>query len=419
MEAIVHPGFAGGILTAPTSKSDAHRALICAALADNGCTLHVGARNADIDATLRCLEALGASFAFPEEDSIQVTPIGTPENGGTADCGESGSTLRFMLPVAAALGTTTDFIGSGKLPERPLSELVGALTAHNSIFSSDHLPLRISGKLTAGCFCLPGNISSQYVTGLLFALPILDGDSEICLTSPLQSVGYVDMTLRTMARFGVTVQATDTGWRISGNQRYHAPEGIRVEGDWSGAAFPLAMGALCAPVTVENLHMDSAQPDRAIIDLLRRFGAKVEQDGTRFTVSPAELSAQTIDVGEIPDLAPILAVVAACAKGVSRLENAARVRLKECDRLAAATQILTAMGVRVTEYPDALEIEGSSVLHGACVEGFNDHRMVMAATAAALRADGETRISDAHAVRKSYPHFFDDFKKLGGKAHVV
>lgn len=419
MEAIVQPVFAGGSLQAPTSKSDAHRALICAALSDNPCTLRVGERNADIDATLRCLTALGASFTCPDADTVQVTPVTVVRHGGLADCGESGSTLRFMLPVAAALGATADFVGCGKLPQRPLSELVDALSAHGCACSCDHLPLQISGQLTGGRYSLPGNISSQYVTGLLFALPILDADSEIVLTTPLQSRGYVDMTLRTMARFGVTVQATDSGWRIPGNQKYHAPDGIRVEGDWSGAAFPLCMGALCKPVTVSNLHLDSAQPDRAIVDLLRRFGAQVTQDGDCFTVSPAPLTAQTIDVAEIPDLAPILAVVAAYAKGRSRLENAARVRLKECDRLTAATQMLRAMGVNVIEYPDALEIDGVQTLHGASVDGCNDHRMVMAAAVAALKAVGETRISDAYAVRKSYPYFFEDLKKLGGKVHVV
>ena len=354
----------------------------------------------DIEATIQVLRGLGADIRL-EGDTVTVQGASSGETGtAEADCGESGSTLRFLLPVAAALGRNARFTGSGRLPQRPLDTLLQIFVEKGLSCvpeGADNLPLRLSGKLPAGLYRLPGDVSSQYITGLLLALPLTGGESIIRLTTPLQSAGYVDMTLKTMAAFGVTVERLPDGYRIPAGSRYRSCD-CAVEGDWSAAAFFL----------------------KAAAGLFARLGAKVRWEKGDLLISPGPLRGTRIDVSQIPDMAPALAACAAFAEGETLLTGCARLRIKESDRLTAIARGLTALGVPAEEGPDSLRIEGQGgPPHGGKIDGVNDHRIVMAFATAAAFASGQSEISDAEAVAKSYPAFFDDYTLLGGNVHVI
>ncbi len=417
MIARITPANLGGIVRAIASKSDAHRLLILAALSRGETRLVMEQRSEDIDATISCLRALGAEIALLP-DGVFVRGIEQVRENPLLDCGESGSTFRFMLPVACALCEHARFTGSGRLPERPIGELMRVMQAQGVAFSAEQLPFATTGKLSGGDFALPGNVSSQYLTGLLLALPTINEDSTISLTTRLESAGYVDITLHALKRFGVQVRVQDGVYAVSGGQAIQSPGTLPVDGDWSNAAFFLAAGALGDPVTMTGLNPDSPQGDKAILDALRQFGAHVEKKQDSVTVSPAQLTGCTIDVGETPDLLPILAVLGACAAGETRLVNAARLRLKESDRLASVSAMLRALGGTVEELPDALVITGGA-LTGGTVDSCRDHRIAMSAAIASIRCKHEVTILGADAVNKSYPAFYQDFNHLGGHADVV
>jgi 3-phosphoshikimate 1-carboxyvinyltransferase len=355
----------------------------------------------DIIATRTCLAALCAPQA------------------GVAQCNalESGSTLRFLLPVAAALGRECVFFGEGRLPERPLEPLLSLLRGHGVTVEGERLPLRLHGQLQAGAYALPGNISSQYLSGLLFALPLLQGESEIRLITPLESAGYVAMTLQTLARFGVQIHIPEPGvYGIPGGQRCRTEEArLAPEGDWGGAVFWMAAAALAGKVDITGLDLQSAQPDAAALSLLERMGAVAEKHAGTLRIARAALRATELDASGCPDLVPIAAVLMALAAGESRIYNAARLRSKESDRLAAMAQNLNALGAQVRELPDALIIRGVEALRGGTAEGFNDHRIAMAMGVAALRADGAVRLRGSDCVRKSYPAFWADYARLRGE----
>lgn len=415
------PGALHGSLAVPPSKSAAHRALLCAGLAAGESVLSPISGSADMEATLRVLRALGA-VSQRSGETLRLTGIGAPVPAAAPvplDCGESGSTLRFCIPIAGALGVPAAFAGHGRLPQRPLDAYLNLLPRHGlACRSRGGLPLEISGRLRAGRYALAGDVSSQFVTGLLLALPLLPGDSEIALTTPLQSAGYVELTRDIQRAFGVVSTPTGRGWRVPGGQAYRARD-FAVERDWSQAAFLLAAGALGGCVSLPGLDPACAQGDRAIERLLGAFGADLSWQGGVLTARPGALHGIAIDAGQIPDLVPILAVVAACAQGRTHIYNAARLRVKESDRLAAMRAGLCALGAHVTEEPDGLWIDGGFPLHGGRAAGCNDHRVVMALAVAALRADGPVEITDAQAVGKSWPSFFEEYQVLGGKADVI
>jgi len=417
MIATITPAQLSGTIPAIASKSDAHRLLILAALSQGETRLRMEQRSEDIDATIGCLRALGATIEVLP-DGVLVRGIEQPNENPLLDCGESGSTFRFLLPVAAALCESARFTGGGRLPERPIGELMTVMQAHGVAFSAERLPFSTSGRLAGGAFSLPGNVSSQYLTGLLLALPLVAQDSTISLTTRLESAAYVDITLHALKRFGVRVSVENGVYAVSGGQTLQSPGECRVDGDWSNAAFFLAAGALGKPVTLTGLHLDSPQGDKAILDALRKFGALVETTADTVTVSPANLVGCTIDVSETPDLLPILAVLGAGASGETRLVNAARLRLKESDRLASVSAMLRALGGRVEEQPDALVITGGR-LAGGTVESCRDHRIAMSAAIAAILCESSVTILGADAVKKSYPAFYHDFNQLGGHADVV
>lgn len=398
MRVTIHPGRLRGHVQAPPSKSHAHRALICAALADGETLLTGAGASKDIEATARCLTALGASVA-PEGDGLRVRPIDAPRKNALLDCGESGSTLRFLLPLCALLDCGATLTGHGRLPERPNGPLLNALRAHGAAFAAEGLPLTVSGGLRGGEYRLPGDVSSQFFTGLLLALPLLAEDSELVADTPLESAPYIDLTLSAMRAFGVSVEKTPRGFRVPGHQRYQTPGRVRVEGDWSGAAFWLAANALGSAVTVEGLDPASAQGDRAAQTLF----------------SPEALDA--VDVRDVPDLMPALAAVMAAVPGRHRITGAARLRIKESDRLRAMAEALRALGGCAEEAPDGLVVEGSA-LWGGTVDGCGDHRVVMSAAVLATACQGPVTILGAEAADKSYPGFFADFAALGGNVHV-
>ncbi len=401
---------------AVASKSYAHRLLICAALSDRETTLGVPERSADIDATADCLRALGAGVEY-SDGKFTVEPVRYKARSPELNCGESGSTLRFLLPVAAAVSENASFTGSGRLPERPIGELIDALQKGGVTFSARRLPFTLGGKLRGGVFTLPGDVSSQYISGLLLALPEVGG-GQIRLTSKLQSAGYVKMTVYTMARFGVAVTGRDGAYIVHPEARYTSPGVIDAEGDWSNAAFFLAAGAIGGDVTVTGLEPKSVQGDRKIVEILRRFGADVTVCDGAVTARQSPLQGCDVDIRDIPDLLPILAVTAAFANGESRFTGGERLRMKESDRLRSVSEMITALGGDVTELPDGLVVRGKA-LRGGTVQSRNDHRIVMSAAVAGAMCSGDVTIIGADAARKSYPAFFEDFRKIGGIADVV
>lgn len=403
----------GGTIDAIASKSSAHRLLLCAALSTQKSRLLCAEDSEDIRATVQCLNAMGAHI-IRVAGGYEIIPIDRTALPGrpVLDCGESGSTLRFLLPVVCALGLQAEFRLHGRLPQRPLEPLYSLLCRHGVALSEPgQSVLFTSGQLHGGNFCIPGNISSQYISGLLFALPLTGGRLQI--HGQLESADYVALTRQALHTAGISVLEED-GW-LSCRGHYQLPFTVRAEGDWSNAAFWLCAGAIgSAPVTVRGLSPSSCQPDRRIVSLLRRFGAPVQQTDNSCCVSPAPLHGTALDVSQTPDLAPILAVVAACAQGQSQITGAQRLRLKESDRLAATADVLNTLGAHVTRTPDGLILEGTT-LHGGVISSYNDHRIAMMAAIAALRTGGASiTIRQAQAVNKSYPAFFRDYAFLGG-----
>ena len=400
-----------GTAAAIPSKSQAHRLLLCAALSEAPCELVCGGTSKDIEATIGCLRAMGAEIAR-EGDTLRVVPIAVPAAACDLPCGESGSTLRFLLPVCGALGLRARFHMEGRLPQRPMGPLTGALMAHGMTIHQEGDTLHCEGQLQPGDYFLPGDVSSQYITGLLFALPRLRGESRLHLTTNLESGAYVAMTLDALALCGVEIEATADGWRIPGNQKPRMPAGCRVEGDWSNAAALLCAGAVAGPITMTGLRMDSTQGDRQVLDILRRFGAKVDAEGGAATVFPAPLRGVTIDAAESPDLIPVLSAVAAAATGDTAVVNAGRLRFKESDRLAATARLLRDLGGSVDELPEGLVIHGTGRLLGGTVDTVGDHRMAMTAAVCSLICAAPAVIPGAECVEKSYPTFWKDWEVL-------
>ena len=423
MNVICYPAQLSGAVPAIPSKSDAHRKLICAAISGRHCTLDMrGPFCDDIAATIRCLEALGASFE-QHPDGLFVNPIRRQAHA-SLDCGESGSTLRFLLPVAMTVCSDISVTGAGRLPERPIGTLVNAMSVHGVQFSQSTLPLSATGTLTAGVYEIEGNISSQFLSGLLMALAFLEQESEIRLTTPLQSSKYVDMTLDTLREFGAQIEASEQDgllrYRIKRKQELEFPQSFRVDSDWSNAAFWLTAGAIqpSGTICVTGLSQDSVQGDKEIAAILKRAGADLTVSGAETAVSCGTMREFDVSMKEIPDLLPILAVRAACGEGVCHFTHAERLRLKESDRLASVAAMLRTMGGKADELTDGLFVYGGQ-LSGGTVDAQNDHRLVMSAAVAALRCTGPVTILGAEAVNKSYPAFFEHYAALGGKFDII
>ncbi len=410
MDITITPAKLSGHVTPPPSKSQAHRLLIAAALAEGESVISNVAFSQDIEATIRCLEELGARFDI---DGPTVTVHGMGANAMSPlrrmayphlDCGESGSTLRFLIPIALAVRGGGIFTGRGRLMERPQKPYFGLFDEKSIFYEQKDGVLTVSGLLTPGVYRLPGDVSSQFFTGLLFALPLLDGPSAIIPTTPLESEGYIQMTLQAMAQFGVEMPATlslPPQYHPQGNQTYRAANAA-VEADWSQAGFWYAARFLGNLVEPAGLDLNSAQGDSII---------------TYHTQELSKPGNAEIDVSGCPDLVPPLAVMAALRAGqTTRLTNAARLRIKESDRLASVTAVLNALGANVEEGPDFLTIRGKELLRGGVsVDSHNDHRIAMMAAVAATRCEGPVTVLGAECVAKSYPDFWEEYERLGGK----
>ncbi len=438
MEKILHCPRLSGMLCAPSSKSEAHRHLIVAALSafygagTQARRVRCTDLNEDIEATVRCLCALGAPILREGEDFV-VTPITTLPASAVLDCGESGSTLRFLLPVVCALGARAEapldfsvsLLGHGRLPERPLSPLYEELVAHGASLSPmGSNPLVVKGKLQSGDYTVDGGVSSQFISGLLFALPLLDRGSRLTVRGNIESAPYIGMTVDALAAATDAVSGDMPLFAIRGcsenallGEGHSLPVAVQtVGGDWSGAAFFLTAGVLCPAghsVTVGGLDPHTRQGDAAVVDVLRRMGGRIETDAQGNHVAYASsLHGCEIDARQIPDLVPILAVAASVAAGETRITGASRLRLKESDRLATVSAMLTSLGGDVRETADGLVIRGVPSLRGGVADAAGDHRIAMSAAIAATRSDGNVTIRGAEAVAKSYPAFWDVYERI-------
>lgn len=415
MNKTILPGARTGEVHIPASKSQAHRMLLCAAMGEKEVTLRCRGLSKDILATVACLKALGASVDA-EGEVLHLRPVSAPPPGlCPLPCGESGSTLRFLLPLVGVLGASAVFEREGRLPERPIEPLRRELCRNGMDIRGDGARLYCSGQLRPGAFSLPGNISSQYISALLMTLPLLEGESTLHIEGALESAAYVAMTEEVLRLGGVQTEKTGAGYRIPGGQHCRFAPELSVEGDYSNAAFFLCAGALSERgIRVTGLDPQSRQGDRAIVPLLEEMGAQVASDGSSVTVKRAALHGITIDASPIPDLIPVLSVVAAAASGETRVIHAQRLRLKESDRLHSTTQMLRALGAEAEELPDGLVIRGGRTLAGGTVDACGDHRIAMSAAVAGGICRGAVTICGSECVQKSYPDFWTDFQQLKG-----
>ena len=414
MQITVSPSTASGTIRAIASKSSAHRLLICAAFADRDSSIRCEQINEDIIATAECLRALGAKIVR-RDVFYDVTPIKNINKNAILPCNESGSTLRFLVPICAALNGKFTFEMRGRLPSRPLSPLQEVLEAHGACITRPTKDtLSVSGELIGTEFEIAGNVSSQFITGLLFALSILKRGSTLKITTKIESEPYIDITLSALSSFGINIERKESSYVIPDSPYFIAPDALTVEGDWSNAAFPLSLGVIGkAPISVSGLLPNSKQGDKRIVELLRSFGGKVEESGDTYTAYPSKLHGIEIDASDIPDLVPILATVATVAKGTTVIRGAARLRLKESDRLMSVSTVLNTLGANVSETDDGLIINGQNALLGGCVDAFGDHRIAMSVAVAASVCKSNVTLHGAEAVNKSYPDFWRDLKALG------
>ena len=421
----IKPTPLAGKVCIPSSKSMGHREIICAALAEGTSVVDNISMSADIEATCRALEALGRQITkvpskYPDRTAFKIDGGILHVVGKEIDCGESGSTLRFMIPVAALCGDEVTFKGHGKLVSRPLDAYYDIFAKQGFDYEtalSGELPLKLKGKLASGNFELPGNVSSQFISGLLFALPLLDGDSVITITSPLESQSYVELTLSCLAKYGIEIEHENyLRYFVRGGQKYVSRDSV-VEGDYSQAAFWLVAGALGGSLECTGLTMSSLQGDKAIIAIMSAMGAKLTIDEANMVItsSSALTKATTIDAADCPDIIPVLAVLAAVSEGTTEIINAGRLRIKECDRLSAVATELGKLGANVTELADGLLIKGRKILNGGEVECWNDHRIAMSLAVASCKCQGEMVVHGTESVKKSYPKFWDDFVAVGGQ----
>jgi len=420
MKVTLIPSVLNGTVSAPPSKSCMHRALICAAVSEKETKIICDTFSMDIKATISCLRALGARFEYGD-GYVTVYPIDKNKKDETQcvlDCKESGSTLRFMVPFAASLGKSCKFIGAERLGQRPLNPLLSALK-NNGIKikhpADTFLPLEISGELSGDVFEIPGDISSQFITGLLFALGNMGG-GRVKMTSALKSAPYIDITADIQKQFGLSIEKTDDGYTVEKGDCYTSPGEIKIEGDYSNAAFWLVLGAVGRgeKISCTNLRPDTLQGDSVIIDILRRMGAKITVEADCVTVYKSALRAIEADCADIPDIVPIISVAATAAEGTTVLRNIERLREKESDRVKTTMDMLLSLGADIRADENSIIITKSS-LHGGKVTSANDHRIAMCSAVASTLCTENVELDIAQAVSKSYPDFYEQFKMLGGK----
>ncbi len=410
-----------GTVAAPASKSEAHRRMICAGLTRGATTLSGFMDSADMAATARCLKALGANIEKTEDYLTITGHARKPCKLPVLDCGESGSTLRFFVPIALAMAKGGVFRMHGRLGQRPMDVYRDLFVPRGvrwrmGVGCDGAAELNVQGRLEAGHYVLPGNVSSQFVSGLMFALPLLGEESTLTVEQPVESAGYIRMTVEALTQSGVVMEEiAPFSWRIPGHQQYRAKNG-QLSGDYSQAAVLLCAGALGHQVTVTHLAKETTQGDRAILKHLEALGAKVCEDESGVTVTADRLIGATLDMADCPDIAPMLALTCQLADGESRLTGCGRLRLKECDRLSATVEILNLLGGNARAEEDTILISGVKKLKGGVtLPDYNDHRMVMLGAIAAAVAENPVTVTGVQALNKSWPEFINVYQKLGGK----
>lgn len=398
-----------GVVTIPASKSISHRALICACLADGSSEIKNVTFSKDILATIDCLRNLGQEIII-NDDSIVVIPHKILKKGNL-NANESGSTLRFMIPLLLMQDEQITITGENHLKKRPISDYFPIFEQNDVEYSyNGELPLKLKGKLKPGKYVMNGNVSSQFISGMLFALPLLDGDSTIILKNELESVSYVDMTIEVCKFFGVTIEKIKEGYFIRGKQKYLA-RNYTIEGDFSQSAFFLVMNALGAKLELKGLVESHLQGDERILDILRGFGVSFD---SRYMVEKIDLKPQVVSLKNEPDLAPVLALFATSIPGKTIFKDLARLKYKECDRLLATKALLEALGANVVAGEDYLEIEGGNKLHEGFINTYNDHRILMTAAVSTLIVK-KVEVDSLEPVKKSFPNFFEIYKQIGGE----
>lgn len=408
-----------GKLTIPSSKSAAHRAIIAAGLCQGESEIDNVFFSEDIIATINAIKKLGAHIK-QFENKIIVKGTKKPKfMSEVINCGESGSTLRFIIPLALLSGDEIVFKGREKLIERPLQPYYDIFQKQSIYYKNynGNLPLTVKGVLKPDIFYLRGDVSSQFITGLMFALPLLEDDSTIKITNDLQSRGYIDMTIDILNKYSIDIENRDyKEFYVKGNQIY-SPVKYILEGDFSQAAFFIAAGLLAGESHCENININSCQPDKIMIDIVKSMRGNINLNNNVVSAYSSKLEGITLDVSQCPDLVPILAVLGAFSSGTTKIINASRLRIKESDRLKAISTELNKLGADIIENEDSLEIKGKKQLKGGIVDSWNDHRIAMALAVASLRCSKEVIIKNSDCVKKSYPNFFEDFKRLGGIMH--
>lgn len=428
MKVKIKPKKLGGTIPIPPSKSYSHRAIIAAALATSNKDKEVSRidnlkYSVDITTTTEIMENWGANIEIGEDFEIIKGNSGivNPKDEYT-QCNESGSTIRFLIPIGLSNNNKIVFDGKGKLVERPLDSYYKIFDEQGIKYSNNNgwLPLNVDGQLKPGKYEIEGNISSQYITGLLYALPLLNGDSELRINKTLESKGYIDLTLEILEMSGIKVVNNNyKSFFIKGNQKYN-PFDYVIEGDYSQVAFWIVAGILGSEIKCLHVKKESLQGDREIIEIVQRMGANVEIFDDYIIVKPSQTYGTVIDISQCPDIGPILTVLAALSKGETKIINAERLRIKESDRITSIKTELNKLGANVEEVGDSLVINGVERLTGSAeLSAWNDHRIAMSLAIASIKCDGEIVIDEAESVKKSYPHFWEDFKKMGGDVEKI
>lgn len=412
-----------GEVLIPPSKSMAHRAVICAALSSEESLITNIDLSDDIIATINGMRALGAKIEILEK-SLKIKGIDLNNNNlinreeRVIDCNESGSTLRFLIPIATLIEGTNRFIGKGNLGKRPLNVYYNIFEKNNIkyTYKENKLDFIFSGKLNYGDFNVRGDISSQFITGLMFTLPLLNGDSKIIIEGNLESKGYIDLTLKALNDFGINIENKNyKEFLIKGNQKYRGRT-YKVEGDYSQGAFFLCADAIGSKVLCNGLDSNSLQGDKEVLDILKDMGTEFKIELDKIIGYSNGTCGTVIDGSGCPDIIPILSVVAALSKGRTEIINIRRLRIKECDRLHAINLELSKLGAKIIEGEDYLIIDGIENFNGSVeVWSHKDHRIAMMLSIAATRCKESITLKDFECVSKSYPNFFEDFKSLGGK----
>lgn len=408
-----------GQIKAPPSKSLSHRALICASLSKGQSIITNIVYSEDILATIGALELLGAKFDKQKNRLIikGVKKIKAPQVA--INCNESGSTLRFLIPIFSLSNKKISFTGKVSLIKRPQSVYEDIFKQDGNTFKVIDNKIVVNGSVTAREYLLKGNISSQFFSGLMFALPLLKGDSTILIDGTLESKGYIDLTIKMLEEFGINIQEIKNGYFIKGNQKY-ARNNYKVEGDYSQAAFFLVSGILNGLINVSNLDHESLQGDKAIIEVIQKMKGKVIYTENGFITESSSTIGTIVDLSDYPDLGPIIALLGSLSKGKTKIINAGRLRIKESDRIESTVKTLIALGANISSTKDEIIIHGKTALKGGVtVDSYNDHRIAMMISIAASLSKEKVILTNANAVNKSYPNFFEDFKSVGGKINII